>query len=364
MRYPWDKTMNNIKVPDQNLTVESTLGRTDVVFYDVRKVPFSLHGLYQPQEPGPFRRLPDAVAEATSPGVQALYTNTAGGRVRFATDSPYVAIRVRMPGVCHMSHMPLLGSAGFDLYLDRPAQGDSRYIASFMPPMDMTDGYESIHSFGAPALRYMTIHFPTYSPVSDVQIGVAQGSVLAEGMPYRPLPPIVYYGSSITQGGCVSRPGNTYQSIISRRLRVDHINLGFSGNGRAEPAIVSHMASMSMSAFVSDYDHNAPDADYLRATHERMYRAIRGAHPDIPYVMLSRPDFLFDPTCPERRDVVYETYRRARADGDRKVFYIDGESLFRGPYEDMCTVDGCHPNDLGFALMADAIGAELAREMP
>ena len=183
-------------------------------------------------------------------------------------------------------------------------------------------------------------------------------------MQYRDLPPIVYYGSSITQGGCASRPGNTYQSVLSQRLNIDHINLGFSGNGKGEDSIVEYMASLKMSAFVSDYDHNAPSVEHLRNTHCKMYQKIRAAHPDIPYIMLSRPDFdhAYNDSI-RRRDVIYETFRYAHAQGDRNVYFIDGASIFRGKYADMCTVDGCHPTDLGFALMADAIEAELERAM-
>ena len=97
-------------------------------------------------------------------------------------------------------------------------------------------------------------------------------------------------------------------------------------------------------------------------THLKMYEAIRAKNPDIPYLMISRVDF--DCSYNEnilRRDVIYDTYRRARANGDRNVYFIDGAGVFRGPYQDLCTVDGCHPTDVGFALMGDAIGNELER---
>ena len=142
------------------------------------------------------------------------------------------------------------------------------------------------------------------------------------------------------------------------------INLGFSGSGRAEDRIVDYMAGLSMSAFVSDYDHNAPNVAHLAATHCKMYQKIRAAHPEIPYIMISRVDF--DCNYHEnvaRRDVILDTYRYARAQGDRNVYLIDGESVFRGRYIDMCTVDGVHPNDLGFALMADAVEATLRRAL-
>lgn len=177
--------------------------------------------------------------------------------------------------------------------------------------------------------------------------------------------PVVYYGSSITQGACASRPGLAYQAIISRRLDLDFINLGFSGNARAEDTMVEYMASLEMSAFVSDYDHNAPTVDHLRATHLRMYRKIRESHPNIPYIMLSRPDFAShsEADSERRRRVIEDTFRAAREAGDKRVWYIDGEGIYRGFELDACTVDNDHPTDLGFMKMADAIGRILRRAM-
>ena len=117
-----------------------------------------------------------------------------------------------------------------------------------------------------------------------------------------------------------------------------------------------------MSAFVSDYDHNAPTPEHLEATHQRLYKIIRKSNPDIPYIMISKYDFDSDySTSIVRRNIIADTYRYARSMGDENVYFIDGAGIFRGPYEDMCTVDGCHPNDMGFALIADAIAAELKR---
>ena len=120
-----------------------------------------------------------------------------------------------------------------------------------------------------------------------------------------------------------------------------------------------------MSIFVCDYDHNAPNAEHLKKTHLKLYQKIRAAHPDIPFLILSKPDFNFALTSESenkyRRDVIYETYRHAITSGDKHVYFVDGESMLRGHYEDMCTVDGTHPNDLGMALMADAVSETIRR---
>ena len=360
--------MSNQKVRldqiDRNLAVETKLNEPDMHFYDVRQAPFEVYGLYNYRAEPQFKRLPDAIGKNVNPGVASLYLNTAGGRVRFSTDSQYVAIHAKMSNICRMPHFALSGGAGFDLFVDEPQSGISRFQRPFMPDYNMEDGYESIVRFPTKQLRHFTIHFPTYSNVHDLYIGLQKDATVGEGMKYRNMAPIVYYGSSITQGACAIRPGNTYESEVSRRLRVDHINLGFSGNGKAEDLIVDYMATLSMSAFVSDYDHNAPNVAHLAATHCKLYQKIRAAHPDIPYIMISRVDF--DCNYNEnvaRRDIIIDTYRYAREQGDRNVYLIDGEGVFRGRYIDMCTVDGVHPNDLGFALMADAVEATLRRAM-
>ena len=348
---------------DKNLSVETTLLKDGVAFYDVRRAPFRVYGLYDYKNQPIFRRLPEEVAAATSDGVAHLSKHTAGGRVRFATDSDFICIKAKMNSITLLPHMPTSGTAGFDLFIDSPDGAESRYVRTFMPPWHTKDeGYESRIDLGSKKLRYFTINFPSYSGVDELLVGISEGSTLGEGLPYRSLAPFVYYGSSITQGGCASRSGNIYQNVVCRRTNVDYINLGFSGNGRAEDAIVDYMASLQMSAFISDYDHNSPSREHLSATHYKMYEKIRAAHPDIPYIMLSKCDLdnSYDANL-ARREVVYESFCRARANGDKNVYYIDGASIFRGPYQNMCTVDSCHPNDLGFALMADAITAELER---
>lgn len=354
---------NDISKIDKNLSVETTLLKDGVAFYDVRRAPFRVYGLYDYKNQPIFRRLPEEVAAATSDGVAHLSKHTAGGRVRFATDSDFICIKSKMNSITLLPHMPTSGTAGFDLFIDSPDGAESRYVRTFMPPWHTKDeGYESRIDLGSKKLRYFTINFPSYSGVDELLVGISEGSTLGEGLPYRSLAPFVYYGSSITQGGCASRSGNIYQNVVCRRTNVDYINLGFSGNGRAEDAIVDYMASLQMSAFISDYDHNSPSREHLSATHYKMYEKIRAAHPDIPYIMLSKCDLdnSYDANL-ARREVVYESFCRARANGDKNVYYIDGASIFRGPYQNMCTIDSCHPNDLGFALMADAITAEIER---
>ena len=77
---------------------------------------------------------------------------------------------------------------------------------TFVPGFDVKDGFEGIIEFETRELREITINFPLYSNVNELYIGLQQNAVLKEAAKYKDIKPIVYYGSSITQGGCASRP--------------------------------------------------------------------------------------------------------------------------------------------------------------
>ncbi len=340
---------------DKNLTVYVTLPE-DVEWFDVRQEPFKIYGLLDYGEEG-FRRLPEEVSKPISQALFELSCHTAGGRARFKTDSPYVAVKAAFntkPGL--MSHMAFINSAGFDVYLN--TENNSRYAGTITAPWDFKSSFANI-CWPGNGLKDLTLNFPSYGGPSQILIGLKKGSVLLPSDGYRDADPIVFYGSSITQGGCASRPGLIYENYISRKYNIDYVNLGFSGNGLAEESVVDYMATLPMSVFVSDYDHNAPTAEHLQKTHYRMYEKIRAAHPNIPYIMISKPDFDSDSNAYLRREIIFESYMKARKNGDWNVYFIDGKRLFQGDHRDCCTVDGCHPNDLGMCRFADALIGEM-----
>ena len=346
--------MKSIGELDAALNVRDSFGREDVALFDPREKPFTLYELIY--ENGQYRRMPEQVAATVSDGVRELSAYTAGGRVAFRTDSDFVAISCRRPALWRMPHMALIASAGFDLWTRE--DGVFRYAGSFMPNQN-GDGYESLVKFETHKEREVLIHFPLYCPISSLLIGVQTGANVSEWSGYSHQKPIVFYGSSITQGACASIPGNDYIGRVSRHFNADYRNLGFSGNAKGEEAMMRYLAGLEMSAFVYDYDHNSPNAEHLQNTHERGYRIIREAHPDLPIVMMSCPNF-DDPhrAAKPRRDVIAATYEKALAEGDKHVAFIDGERVFATFVADGCTVDGSHPNDLGFDRMAkEVIGA-------
>lgn len=105
--------MYNISDVDRNFVISTGMKRDDIRFFDARNDPFRLYGLMF--ENGRFCRMTNSAAKNVSDAVFRLNRNTAGGRVRFVTDSEYVAISAKMDNIGRMSHFSLTGSAGFDL---------------------------------------------------------------------------------------------------------------------------------------------------------------------------------------------------------------------------------------------------------
>lgn len=351
--------MFDIAKIDKNFAVSGKITKDGLDIYDVSSFDeFRVYGLIGD---GEYRyvRIPKSIAEKTNPGVLSLYRNTAGGRLRFRTNSKRIYLHAYMEEIGNMTHFARCGSSGFDMYF-ADEETPLRYNSTFVPNT-LAGGYESEHSFEDSREREILIHFPTYSSVERLEIGLDSGASLSAAPEYSLPVPVVYYGSSITQGGCCSRPGNVYENTISRRLDCDHVNLGFSGSALGEQIIADYTASLDMSAFVLDYDHNAPTPEHLEATHHNFYKTVRAKHPDIPMIFVTRPQAY--PNAEEilRRDIVKRSYELAVAEGDTNVSFIDGIEMMREGGGEEGLVDGCHPTDLGFSVMAKRIGDELAK---
>ena len=317
-------------------------------FYDAAKPPFRLCGIYY--EDGLYRRLTYSVAEATSPSVASLSTKTSGGRVRFTVKgSSHVAIHVEGPGQGIWDVSSITGYHAFDMY------NGTRFVAVSRPGTAKT-AHEYMFWADPSRENVMTLNFPLSGTVSALYIGVDEGGVITPAPDYGLDTPILFYGSSVTQGMCASRPGMIYQNHLSRWLDFNYTNLGFSGSAKAEPAISAYVASLEPSIFVYDYDHNAKTPEYLEETHERMFLEFRAKHPDTPVLFMSRPNRSTEGSVLYRRmKIVEKTYKNALERGDENVWFIPGNDLLDPEIETNYNVDGSHPNDLGFFSMAKAI---------
>ena len=344
---------------DENFKSE-TVDFSNKDIYSVLEPVFDLYGVKYDTNNGCFVRAPYDVAKSIAYGVEVLNTNTAGGRVRFKTNSNSLSIIVRYRALTKMRHMPLTGSCGFTL-LENLKGGKLKYYKTFSPCFSnsVETSYEDTYVFPTPSngkLRAFTLYFPSYQDfITEVYLAFDKGSKIENGKKYKNVKPILYYGSSVTQGGCSSRPDNSYQSMIEKATNVDYINLGYSGNGRARKQMVDYMKTVDCSVFVCDYDHNAPTVEYLNDTHYYLYSEFRSTHKDTPIILVSATDERDYENRLKRRDIIKQTYLKALENGDKNVYFIDGQKVIPVSEKKNAFVDGVHPNDLGFYYIAKAI---------
>ena len=331
---------------DKNFATKGSINKDCIKFYDAEQ--FDVYGVKLID--GVYRRMMAEDAAAINEKIFMISSEPAGGRVRFQTDSKRIAIYAEYRSIAKVPNYSYSATIGFDLY------SDERFVGVFVPPLDITDSYESelIIPFDDGLMHEYTICFPVCSEVTKLLIGVTDDSKIEPGASYKVTTPVVFYGSSITQGSCSSHPGNSYENIICRALSCDYINMGFWGNALGEEAMARYIAGMDMSAFVYDYDYNAPNPEHLRATHERMFHIVREAQPTLPIVILSAPKPYPTEQDDLRESIIRQTYENARAAGDENVHFISGARLIER-VRDVALADNVHPGDIGFMAMSDGL---------
>ena len=339
----------------------------DIEWFSVLEAPFSVRGVFYSEDEKLFRRMPEEAAEAVSEGVGHLSKHTAGGRVRFATDSPYIAIRAEEPFENPFAHMTMAGRYGFAIYANQTFAGTVMPSYKQLITADPSLGGNGIITFDGMKKPYVAkegiyeteIFLPLYSKLQMMYIGLQKGCTIKAPKEYKHEKPIVFYGSSITQGGCASKPGDDYIGRLCRILDTDVINLGFAGNAKGEKAIADYVAAQDASVYVLDYDHNASQLQHLRDTHFALYETVRKAHPTSPIIMMTMPtinEYQTRDGHKKRRDIIFETIERAKELGDENIYIIDCYGCFGELVRGECgTVDNSHPDSLGFLRMAEAL---------
>lgn len=340
--------MIDISKIDKNMTASKTIDKEGFDFYDIDEAPFRIYGVYRDGEK--YRRLPPEVASTVNEGVLWLHANTAGGRIRFKTNSKRIAFLIWGDGGLPTENGSYLDKGSIDVYADGRFMGITRGGNDFPHKY-----YEAVVGEHAESReRLITAYMPNYGEIHKVLIGIEKGSTLSAAPDYKYEKPVLFYGSSITQGGCASRPGLSYESMIERAADMNYINLGFSGRAHGEQTMANYINGLDISVLVMDYDHNARDPEDLLNTHEPFYKTVRAAHPELPIIMISMPKYDLTARDYKRYLVIKRTYDNAISAGDKNVYLIFGKDLLEGiESEGLC--DGCHPNDLGFKAMANGI---------
>ena len=328
----------------------------DIDWHDPRNEPFKTHGVYYSENDCRYVRMPLDIAAEVKTGYDILATHTAGGRIRFVTDSDFVAVSVVSDKKPCLYNTPLTGSHGFGLY------SDGVYIGSLSPTHDDYDENSETLKFSSyrpleKGKKEITLYFPLYNGVIRFFVGLSKGASVFSARDYKYTSPIVYYGSSITQGGGVSHPGNEYTGILSRRFDIDYLNLGFSGTSKGEAPMAEYLASLGASVYFIDYD--SPDSpSIVEESMLRLCHTIREKNKDAPIILTTRPDFVGKDSSIQLslRKVNLKVAKMLIEQGDSNVYYIDAEKMFGEKYANFATVENTHPNDLGYYLLSESIG--------
>lgn len=339
---------------DPNMAVKDATGAW--AWYDAQHL--TIEGKGWAEVESFYHRLPAKAKGVVRDAVWSLSTHSAGLCVRFMSDAPKIAARWTVASAnLGMPHMPATGVSGLDLYVKDEAGW--HWIANGRPSGQTT---EATLAEGIPAgtHEYM-LYLPLYNGTASVEIGVPPESALAKA-PTREAAmakPVVVYGTSITHGGCASRPGMAYPSILGRRLERPMINLGFSGNGTLDPEFEMLLAEIDAAAYVLDCLPNLPPERVTERT-EPFVTALRAARPDTPIVLVENIAYQAGAFLPGNRAAYVDKNAALRAACDRLkaqgvtgLYYVEGAALLGSDGE--ATVDGTHPTDLGFLRMADVI---------
>ena len=342
------------------IAAPSEADNNGISWHDIKTL--TVEGRGWSDTPGPFSRLPKKAEGKAPEDVWDLSLDSTGMAVRFVTDSPEITVRWKLvKDSLAMPHMPATGVSGVDLYVRY--NGNWHWLGLGQPTA-MENEARLIENLPVEKREY-ALYLPLYNGVSSVEIGIKEGSSI-EKAPARKrnIRPVVFYGSSITQGACASRPGMAYTAIIGRKLDIPVINLGFSGSGRCEREIADLLAELDPEVYVLDCVPNM-EASYIDERIRYALKEIKQKHPNTPVIMVEgahlQNTFFFPESDPSTsKNIVFEkVYKDSVKDWNGKLYYLKGDTLMGKDGDG--AVDGDHPNDLGFERMSSAIAPVLEK---
>ena len=336
-----------------------------IVYKDASEFPF--YGRIHNESDNLYGRLPLSLKEISRKPVWKLGCNSAGIAVRFRTNSTSVHVKWESLFGVVMNHMAPTGIRGLDLYA--LVDGKWRFVKSARPSKENITECIIIGNMTSEFREFM-LYLSLYDGIKSLEIGGDKDAVFTAPEVESPKKekPIVFYGTSILQGGCVTRPGMAFTSIISRELDREVYNLGFSGNAKLDLEIAEYMASVKdPGVFVLDYAPNCT-ADLIDQKAEKFFRIIREEHPDVPVIIVEPPYYPYKDfdrkvykDFAQRIQAQRSLYKKLNKSGEKKLFYIKSDQLLNGNKD--ATVDGVHYTDLGSVIHAEAIVPVIRRAL-
>ncbi|MDC7137009.1 SGNH/GDSL hydrolase family protein [Bacteroides zhangwenhongii] len=331
-------------------------GYAQMVYHDASQFP--LLGKAVQRTEMRYNRLPDSLKNISRSPLWNLSKNSAGMAIRFRSNSTRIAVKWENIFNNHMNHMTDVGTKGLDLYCWESNE-QWRFVNSARPTGKMNQAI--IISNMQPKEKEYMLYLPLYDGLVSLSIGVDSSATINQPLIDYPVrkKPVVFYGTSILQGGCASRPGMAHTNIISRRLNRECINLGFSGNALLDLEVAKVISEVDASVFVLDFVPNA-SVEQMKERMETFYRIIRSKHPDTPVIFIEDPNFthtLYDERIAKevqrKNDTLKEIFNRLKKENEKNIIFISSKNMLGEDGE--ATVDGIHFTDLGMMRYADLV---------
>lgn len=338
-RYQEDKTTNKAKYYDHNfLLIEGT------TFTDSVK-----ESLYD--------RFPISCKEKVREAVWTLSRHSTGITVRFFSNSASVRVKWELLNDAKMNHMAETGIKGIDLYYKK---ADGWQYVNTARPEGKTNDFLLISNMTSERREYK-MYLPLYDGVTSLEVGIDSLAYISKPEKQKSRP-IVFYGTSITQGGCASRPGMVHSSIISRKLGVECINFGFSGNGKMEKPVAELISGIDALFYVIECSENMTPGE-INENSGPLLETIRKKHPVTPVIFVnnmiyekSALDEMTVKSIAEKNEMCEKVFRDLKDAGYNNIYFIDKTGSLGEDHE--ATVDGVHLTDLGFMRYADFLAGK------
>jgi len=306
-----------------------------------------------------FLRLPLKYKQIVRTTIWKLSTCSSGISIRFKTNSPAISVKWELSNFTEHSNISRISASGLDLYclVDNKWQ----YVSSGIPT-NYKNKQLIVSAMDTTTKEFM-LNLPLYAGVKNLEIGIKQGfKILKSSNDFRIKKPIVFYGTSITQGGSASRPGLAYPSIISRDLNIETINLGFRGNGKFEHSVGLALCEIDAAMYVIDCVPNSTPA-LIKQNAFKLIKQIRNCKPNTPILLVEsiiREYSYFQKTdktifgglkyIQYQNKELKNAYNKSMEEGIPHVFYLSSDGLIG--YDHEGTIDGTHLNDLGMKRIA------------
>ncbi|MCM1034053.1 MAG: SGNH/GDSL hydrolase family protein [Paludibacter sp.] len=314
----------------------------------------------------PFTRIPAYLKDSVRTDLWERAKCSTGMAVRFATDSKCIGARYNLLTNMHMAHMADTGIKGTDLYR-LGEDGKWHYVNTARPTKDSIQHKVYVSNMEGEMHEYM-IYLPLYDGINWLEIGVDSTACITQPQVDNPRTSgrIVFYGTSVMQGGCATRTGMAATCMIQRDLNVECVNIGISGEGKMDYCMARAMAQMEdVLCYVIDPVPNCTK-DMCDTLTYNFVNIIRQAKPDVPIVMVegltypyAKYDAFFREYLPAKNEAFYRNYQLLLQDNPDNLYYMttDGQT---GLNEEG-TVDGIHLTDIGFRAYADRLEKILER---